>query len=154
MLAPSYLADSGNAFLKDFMDNDVLSVLGFITALSNASILSIFLHLNYLDDEAQFAGTNVRRTLRLSGLSLIVVFLIAFAIVIVKPIAPELIQLSAVLNSFGILCVVFSLSVLRDILITVTKIPTVRAIKKAQQENQRREAGKVTESESEQLGDN
>jgi hypothetical protein len=138
-LFPEFLADDRNSFLQDFLDNDLLSVLGFITALSNASILSIFLHLNYLEDAVQFAATNARRTLRLSGLSLIVVFLLAFAVLIVKPIVPDWARLNAVLNSLGILCVVFSLSVLRDILITVTVLPTKRAIRKAQAENRKKQ---------------
>lgn len=138
-LGPNYISDSGNSFLKDFLDNDILSVLGFITALANASILSIYLHLNYLDDEANFKGTRVRRGLRISGLSLIFVFLFAFLVVLVKPIVPASDQLNAFLNSLGILCVVFALSVLRDILITVAKIPSKRAVLKAQEDNRARQ---------------
>lgn len=133
--APNYLSDSGNSFLRDFMDVDVLSVLGFVTALSNASILSIFLHLNYLDDEVEFTGTRVRRSLRHSAVSLVAVFLLSFVIVVVKPILPQHENLSALMNTFGILCVVFSLSVLRDISITVARIPSKRAIRKIQEEN-------------------
>jgi hypothetical protein len=134
-LSPSYLSDGGNRFLRDFLDNDILSVLGFVTALANASILSIFLHLNYLDDEADFSGTNVRRGLKASAVSLIVLFLLTFAVLVMKPIVPSWPQLSAALNSIGILCVVFSLSVLRDITITVTKIPTKKTILNTQKKN-------------------
>lgn len=137
VFVPDYLSDAGNRFLREFLDIDVLSVLGFITALSNAAVLSIFLHLNYLDDEVGFSGKHVRGGLKVSALSLIIVFLLAFVTVIIKPVVPDWDILSAVLNSVGILCVVFSLSVLRDILITVTKIPTKKAIRKAQEENRR-----------------
>lgn len=135
---PKFLSDDGNSFLKDFLDNDILSVLGFITALANASVLSIFLHLNYLDDEVNFKGTRVRNGLKLSAVSLIVVFLIAFVVVIIKPMFAGLEVLNAILNSIGILCVFFSLSVLRDIMLTVVKIPTKKKIKAAQEENRNR----------------
>lgn len=136
--APQFLSDTGNEFLKDFLDNDILSVLGFITALANASVLNIFLHLNYLKDEAQFTGRHIRRGLKLSAVSLIVVFLFAFLIVIAKPIVPAWEILNAILNSVGILCVFFSLSVLREIMITVVSIPSKSDIKKAQEENRKR----------------
>lgn len=134
-LYPSAFSDGGNSFLKDFMDNDVLSVLGFITALSNASILSIFLHLNYLEDEVEFIATNTRRGLRLSAISLVVIFLAAFAIVILKPILPAWEVASAIANALGILLVVFALSVLRDITLTVIKIPSKRRIVERQKKN-------------------
>lgn len=120
------------------MDNDILSILGLVTALGNASILSIFLHLNYLKDEAEFEGRRVRSGLQISGLSLVTVFIIAFVILILKPIVPRLDFLSALMNSIGILCVVFSLSVLRDILLTVVKIPSKTDIRKAQEANRKR----------------
>lgn len=136
--APWLLSDSGNTFLKDFLDNDLLSVLGVITALANASILSIFLHLNFLEDKVNFKATHTRRSLRLSAVSLIVVFLVAFAVVILKPIVPEGEKLNAIMNSIGILLVIFALSVLRDITLTVIKIPSQTTIKSMQAENQKR----------------
>lgn len=127
-LKPSLLSDSGNSFLKDFLDNDILSVLGFITAVGNASILSIFLHLNKLEDETEAKFIRSRRSLKKSAVSLIVVFLIVFFVLIAKPMLGRGETLAACLNSIGILCVFFSLSVLRDVTLTVFSIPTARRI--------------------------
>ena len=132
---PQFLSDQGNQFLQEFMDIDILAVLGFITALSNASILSIFLHLNYLDDEVMFSGKRVRGSLKLSAVSQSYGLLLSWVGVIIKPIIPQEVHLIAVLNSIGILCVVFSLSVLRDISLTVAKIPTKRKIRELQKKN-------------------
>lgn len=127
-LAPELLSDSGNSFLKDFLDNDILSVLGFITAVGNASVLSIFLHLNRLEDETEAKFKRTRSSLKKSSVSLIVVFLITFIVLILKPILGASQVVSACMNSIGILCVFFSLSVLRDLTLTVFAIPTARKI--------------------------
>lgn len=140
-LKPSLLSDTGNAFLKDFLDNDILSVLGFITAVGNASVLSIFLHLNMLEDKTEAKFVRARRSLKKSAVSLIVVFLVAFFVLIVKPMLTSEDVITAIANSIGILCVFFSLSILRDLTLTVFSIPTARKIAEVAAKNREPSSG-------------
>lgn len=135
-LHPSALSDVGNPFLKDFMDNDILSTLGFITAVGNASTLSIHLHLNHLEDKTLANFPRVRRSLRKSAVSLVYVFVIVFMCLVLKPLLPAGESYQATVNSVGIAGMYFSLSVLRDITVTVFKIPTEKAIAKIAAVNQ------------------
>lgn len=125
---PYFISDQGNKFLADFLDNDLLAVLGFITAVGNAATLNIFLHLNKLEDESDFKPRRVRGSLKNSATSLVYVFLVAFVVVSVKPILPSDQRWEAFANTVGICCVFFSLSVLRDLTITVFHIPTKKRI--------------------------
>jgi hypothetical protein len=135
---PHFLSDTGNEFLRDFVGVNLLSVLGFITAVGNAATLSIFLHLNQLDDNADFAAKRTKRSLKLSAVSLVYVFSIAFVAVVLKGIFGSDERAEALFNSVGIVAVFFSLSVLRDLTLTVFAIPTVREVKKWQEQNRLR----------------
>lgn len=130
-----YLSDEGNPFLKDFMDNDILSVLGFITAVGNAATLSIFLHLNRLEDETPVKFSRTRSSLKKSAVSLVYIFMIAFLALITKPLLGSAEVSSAIMNSIGIICIIFSLSVLRDLTLTVFGIPTKKRIAEIEAEN-------------------
>lgn len=134
---PEHLSDDGNSFLRDFLDNDLLSVLGFITAVGNASVLSIFLHLNHLEDEASFKTTRTRESLRKSAVSLVYVFLFSFVVVVLKPRLSHTEELNALFNSLGIVAVYFCLSVLRDLTLVVFAIPTKKKIAEMQERNRR-----------------
>lgn len=133
-----FLSDSGNPFLKDFMDNDILSVLGFITAVGNAATLSIFLHLNHLEDETLAKFTRTRSSLRKSAVSLVYIFLIAFIALVIKPLLGNGEVSSAIINGVGIVCIFFSLSVLRDLTLTVFGIPTKKRIAEIKAENEKK----------------
>lgn len=137
---PSVLSDTGNLFLRDFMDNDILSVLGFITAVGNASTLSIFLHLNHLEDCSAAKFIRTRKSLKKSAVSLVALFALVFSSLIIKPLLPEGERYSATTNSIGVLCIFFALSVLRDITITVFRIPTVKRIAEIEKENREKDA--------------
>lgn len=133
--SPNYLSDAGNSFLEDFLDNDILSILGFITALGNASTLSILMHLNHLEDETNVKFARTRISLRRSAISLIYFFLIVFVALMLKPLSPPEPQFSAFFNSIGIICVFASLSVLRDLALTVFGIPTKKMIAEINRRN-------------------
>ena len=125
---PVYLSDEGNAFLRDFLDNDILSVLGFITAVGVAAILSIVLHLNELEDATGFSAKRTRRSLELSAVSFIFCFALAFVSVVLKPVFGIGQTPSALFNSFSIVLVLVSASILLDLTRTVFAIPTRRKI--------------------------
>lgn len=133
---PQHLSDDGNDFLSGFLDNDILSVLGFITAVGNAATLSIFLHLNNLEDRTDAKFVRTKNSLRLSAITLVYVFLIAFFAAILKPAIVTTSTGEAIFNSIGIVCVYVSLSVLRDLTLTVFNIPTVKKIEEIKKSNQ------------------
>lgn len=137
---PEYLSDSGNPFLKGYLDNDILSVLGFVTAVGNAASLSIFLHLNKLEDETTAKFLRTRKSLRLSAVSLVVIFLIAFLALVLKSMIPSSPTSEALINSVGIACTLFSLSVLKDLTLTVFAIPTKKRIGEMHQKNSKKES--------------
>lgn len=136
LLRPEYLSDDGNKFLRDFLDNDILSVLGFITAVGNAATLSIFLHLNSLEDEVKFKANRSKKSLKKSAISLVYAFLIAFFAVTIKHPISNSPHWTAFINSIGVACVFFSLSVLRDLTLFVFGIPTKTKILEIQKKNQ------------------
>lgn len=126
---PDSLSDK-NSFLKDFLDNDILSVLGFITAVTIASAANIHLQLNSLEESgfASFGGT--RSGLWLSAVTLIVMFGMSFVLVVVKPILSEECGAERVINSLALVVVYVCLEVMWDITKTAFGIPPNKPKKK------------------------
>lgn len=135
MRNPTYLSDQGNPFLREFMDNDILSVLGFLTAVGNAATLGIFLHLNKLEDETNFKAKRTKISLKKSAVSLVYSFLIVFVVLVAKNWLPSKELYSALANSVGVAMVFFSLSVLRDLTLTVFGIPTKKIVESYEKKN-------------------
>lgn len=113
-----------NVFLKDFLDNDLLSVLGFVTAVTLASAASIHLQLNSLEIQRGQEFSLTKDGLRRSSLTLIFAFFISLVIVVLKPVfhGNEWVQIAA--NIGGLTMVIVSLEVLWDITVTTFRIPS------------------------------
>lgn len=122
------LSDEGNPFLRDFLDNDILSILGFMTAVGSAASMTILIKLNDLEDDTEARFMRVKKSLKASSVSLIFVFLVCFVALIFKPIVAKDQVGQALFNSVGIGCVFFCFSVLRDLTLTVFGTPTKRMI--------------------------
>ena len=132
---PSLLSDKGNEFLKDFLDFQILSVLGVLTAVGNAASLTIFLRLREIEDNSPARFNRASKSLKKSALSLLAVFLVAFGAVVIKPLLPEVERYQALINSVGIACVVFALSVIKDLTMTVFAIPNRERIMEIYESN-------------------
>jgi len=128
LCSPLSLSDN-NTFLKEFVNHEFLAILGFIVALTLGSAANIHLELNKLEDQTGQPFVRTRKKLKLSATSLVAAFLIAGALVIVKPLLRSEPEYSAIANTFAILIVFFNLSVLYDLTTTVFAIPTVKKIK-------------------------
>ena len=133
--AAPHLLDDRNTFLADFVNHELLSVLGFIVAVTLASAASVHFELNKLQDETGKPFERTRRSLGRSAFSLIVLFGAAFLIVIVKPLLPTAPYNAAVANSFAIAIIYFNLSVLLDLTRTVFKIPSAGKIREVDRQN-------------------
>lgn len=123
-----HLLDDQNKFLAGFVDEDLLSILGFIVAVTLASSASIQFELNRIEDVTGKAFVRARASLRKSAYSLIVLFGAAGILVVVKPVVPNVPRNLAVANSLAISIVFFNLSVMLDLTRTVFKIRSITAI--------------------------
>lgn len=124
-----YLLDDQNRFLAGFIDEDLLSILGFIVAVTLASAASVHFELNRIEDATGKPFARTRASLRKSVYSLIVLFGAAGLVVVIKPLVPSVPHNLAVANSLAIAIVFFNLSVMLDLTRTVFKIPSITAIK-------------------------
>lgn len=130
-----YLLDDRNTFLANFVNHELLGVLGFIVAVTLASAASVHFELNRIEDATGKPFHRTRRSLKKSAYSLIVLFAVAGIVVVIKPVVPAEPNNMAFANSFAISIIYFNLSVLLDLTRTVFKIPSIEAIKRMDRDN-------------------
>lgn len=121
--APYLLSDDGNAFLKGFVNQELLSFIGVIVAITLASASNLHLELNKMQDLTGNSFHRTRRGVKLSAYSLIFILGISAFLVIVKPILGNDMRASAACNSLAIVLILFSLFVLSDLTRTILSIP-------------------------------
>ena len=121
--SPYYLSDDGNEFFKNFVNHELLSVLGVIVTITLASSASLHLELNKLEEQTGERFSGARSAIKISSYSLIAIFGAAFALVMVKPWVASNQHASAALNSIVILIFLFSLAILADLTMAVFRIP-------------------------------
>ena len=125
---PGIFSDKKNTFLRDFLDVDLLAVLGFVASVSIASASSIMIHLNQLSDVTEVEFVRTRRSLRNSALTMVIAFVIALGVVVGKPVLPQNSVYTTSANFLALLTLLVSTSVLWDLTMTVFKIPSARKI--------------------------
>lgn len=123
--APYYLTDAGNSFFAGFVSWELLSFLGVIVTITLASAANLHLELNKLEEISEETFAEARAAVRLSAYSLLILFCVAFAVVMIKPTVAGP-NWNATLNSLAILIVVFNLGILADLTMAVFHIPVVR----------------------------
>lgn len=131
---PYYLSDS-NAFLKNFINHEFLSILGFIVALTLASAANLHLELNKIEDQTGKTFKRTRAAIRNSARSLVLAFMAAGVLVIFKPLLIDEPMYSALANSIAIVIVFFNLAILHDLTETIFSIPTIKKIKEIRSKN-------------------
>ena len=132
---PYYISDSGNAFFRDFVNQELLSVMGVVVTITLASAANLHLEINKLQDEIEEDFAEARRAIRLSAYSLIAAFIAAGALVMVKPTASASETTTAIINSGAILILVFSIALLADLTAAVFDIPPLKELRKRQTES-------------------
>lgn len=129
--APYYLSDSGNSFFKNFVNQNLLSVLGVIVSITLASAANLHLAINKLQDATDDEFTEARTAVRLCCYSLLTIFAVATVLVMVKPTVPVGDDtLIALINSAVVLILVFSIGVLADLTGAVFDIPPEKKLGK------------------------
>ena len=121
VVAPTVLSDR-NSFLKGFVSHELLVLLGVIVTITLASAANLHLELNKLEEPVRkrvFGPT--RAAIKMSAYWLIAVLLIAFVLVVAKPLVIERTATEAQdsaaswFNSASMLIVLFSVLVLADL---------------------------------------
>lgn len=133
--APYYLSDQGNEFLKGFVNQELLSLLGVIVTITLASAGNLHLELNKLQDRCGQDFVKTRQSVRWSAYSLIAIFGLGSILVVVKPLLEATQRLTAAANSMAIVIMFFSLFVLLDLIRTTFKIPAATTLRKREDDN-------------------
>ena len=120
--APYYLSDEGNSFFKGFVTWELLSFLGVVVTITLASAANLHLELNKLEECTDEGFSEARIAVKQSAYSLLILFVAAFVLVMVKPTLVGL-HWNAAVNSVAILIVLFNLAILADLTMGVFRIP-------------------------------
>lgn len=114
-IVPDVLSDK-NSFLKGFVTHELLGFLGVIVTITLASAANLHLKLNELEEKVQkqvFSKT--RAMVKKSAYWLIGMLLIAFLLVVIKPVVATSNTVEAIFNGAALLVVFFNILVLIDL---------------------------------------
>lgn len=127
--APYFLSDEGNSFLKNFVNQEMLSLIAVMATIVLASCGNLHLELNRLESELGCViFKKSRKSIIISAYTMIVVFGLTFVLVIVKSSLRGLHE-SAFVNSVAITFIAVSISVLVDIGTSMFAIPSGPSLK-------------------------
>lgn len=122
LCAPWVLSDK-NTFLAGFVNHELLNLLGVVVAITLASSANLHLEFNNIEDAAgRVILSRTRAAVKKSAMWLIILFVLAFIITIVKPLIPASDIGYSFINGFAILIVLFNLLVLVDLTKLVFRI--------------------------------
>jgi hypothetical protein len=124
---PDWLSDS-NSFLKGFVNQELLAVLGVIVTITLASAANLHLELNRLEDQYGEGFSEARLATKAYAYLLIVLFFVALVLVVAKPIVADSSIAEAFFNSAAIIVVTMNLLSLADLATAVFQIPAHRRI--------------------------
>jgi peptidoglycan/LPS O-acetylase OafA/YrhL len=122
---PYLLSDEGSEFFREFVNHEMLSVLGVIVTITLASAANMHLELNKLQERTGEAFPEARRAIKMSCYSLVAIFGVAFAVVIAKSWVADSQHGTALINSLVVLMFVFSLAILADLTAAIFRIPVI-----------------------------
>ena len=115
-IAEPWVLSDQNSFFKDFVNHELLSVLGVIMAITLASTANLHLELNRIENAAKRAIlTRTRAAVRYSAFSMIVCFAFAVIVVVMKPHLPKSEIAMSLINGSALLIVLFNILVLADL---------------------------------------
>ena len=118
---PSVLSDQ-NRFLQDFLDNDLLSVLGFVAAVTLGSLGGTYLQVSRVEIALQKDLSAAKAALKLSAGSIVIAFGFSFVLLVVKDLLPVKEVYQAVANASAIVIVYVYLEILWDITFTTFRV--------------------------------
>lgn len=122
---PLWLSDCGNSFLRDFVNQELLSFLGVIVTITLASAASLHLEFNRMQADTGEKFEAARAATRAYAILLLGIFAGAFALVILKPLFGGSLTASAAFNSVAIVIVALSIFSLADLTLAIFRIQPV-----------------------------
>lgn len=127
-LWPCYLSDDGNSFLKNFVNQELLSFLGVIVTITLASAANLHLEFNRLQDRTREGFPEARSAVKAYAILLMVLFAGAFVLVILKPLFASDHITNAGFNSVAIVIVALSILSLADLTLAIFRIPPLESL--------------------------
>jgi hypothetical protein len=122
---PVALSDD-NSFLKEFLDSDLLSTIGFMASISLAGATSIHFALNDLELREGRQLVSTKRSVRRSATTLIVLFIVSLILVTIKPLFEVGSPFLSFINISAIVVLCVNALIMHDLLMTALGIPGFR----------------------------
>lgn len=124
---PEWLSDS-NSFLKGFVNQEMLSVLGVIVTITLASSANLHLELNRIEDKTGEHFPEARYANKAYAYLLIFLFFCALLLASTKPIIATNEKLQAAFNGAAIWMIILNILALLDLTSAVFAIPANRSL--------------------------
>ncbi len=124
---PCWLSDE-NQFLRGFVNQELLAVLGVVVTITLASAANLHLELNRLEDEYEERFPEARWANRSYAYLLIWLFILAIFLVVCKPIFASSPFEQALFNGAAIMIVLVNVLSLMDLTGAIFQIPSKRRI--------------------------
>lgn len=114
--SPHYISDN-NTFLKEFVNSNLLNVLGVTLAITLASIANVHFAFNRMEAHYKKLGylNGSRAALRKATYWLIGIFVAACIVVITKPVAISSPTSEAIYNMAALVCLIWHVLILLSI---------------------------------------
>lgn len=110
--APNVLSDQ-NSFLKEFMGQGLLDVLGVILAITLASAGNLHLALNQIEERHSRRGfANMRSGIRMAASYLIGLFVVAVVLTVAKPALGAAAWAQSLFNGAGLIVLLWNVLLL------------------------------------------
>lgn len=112
---PEYLSDK-NEFLHHFVNQELLALLGIIMTITLASVASLHLEFNKVEERVKKRFlVNTRRGVQQGAYALIVLFALSVVLVVVKPLIHSGEVAVALANGLAVLIVFFNVMILLEL---------------------------------------
>jgi hypothetical protein len=112
---PAVLSNS-NSFLNGFVNHELLAILGIIMTITLASAASLHLEFNKIEERYKKEGLReTRRGVKQGAYCLIVLFVIAVVLVVLKPLAAGMPVLEGIFNGIALILLLWNVLVLIEL---------------------------------------
>ena len=125
-----WFSDERNSFLRNFVNQELLTLLGVVLAITLASVASLQVAFDKVKDNIDgLKLTNTRTAVRSAIMSLNWTFLGAVLLVVIKPLMPTGCTLVSLANATALLLVIYYGMTLMELTILTFKMPSLGELK-------------------------
>ena len=112
---PAAISDQGNAFLKGFVNQELLATLGVIVSITLVSAGGLHIELVKMSKELKIDLEREKLAVRRSAFLLIALLVAALVLVVLKPVIATAERPSAFANAAGLFIIIWAIAVLYDL---------------------------------------